>query len=153
MLEPASGREWERRHDKKAHSMFDGKKTPPITKAVRLEAAVRDGFRCRYCGLRVVVSSTMTKLEALLPEVLPMGPTAITSHPAQCILRLTWDHVVPHASGGSGGVDNVVASCGGCNFNKGDCWITELSLQTPSPPHPNPDGWDGLRGRLGAVFR
>lgn len=147
------GREWDRRHDKTAHVAFEGARTPPISKAVRWEVAQRDGWRCRYCGLRVVVSSTMTKLETLLPEVLPMGPTAITSHPAQCILRLTWDHVVPHASGGGGGVDNVVASCGGCNFNKGNCSLAELSLQDPRLRDPHPDDWDGLVGRLGAVFK
>ena len=147
------GREWDRRHDKSAHAVFEGAKTPSISKAVRREVAERDGWRCRYCSLRVVASSTMTKLEALLPEVLPMGPAAVTSHPAQCILRLTWDHVVPHASGGSSGADNVVASCGGCNFNKGNCSVTELSLQDPRLSEPAPGDWDGLVGRLGAVFK
>ena len=75
---------------------------------------------------------------------------AIGSHPMQCVLRLTWDHVDSHGHGGGSTADNVVAACGTCNFQKGGCSLEELSLQDPFDSPPVPSEWDGLDGRVGA---
>jgi 5-methylcytosine-specific restriction endonuclease McrA len=154
-----AGLEWKRRHDKRLHVGFDGQRaSTKIPLAVKRAVLSRDGWRCRYCSIRVVSSDVLTKLEKLLPAALPMwpaemGPTEVTTHAAQCVMRLTWDHVTPRSAGGVNDVTNIVASCGTCNFAaKGDCTIDELSLVDPRsrPPMP-PTEWDGLDGRLGAA--
>ncbi len=147
------GNEWSRRHDKSIHTTFAGPKAKPITSEVKRAVAKRYGWTCAYCGLRVVTSATMAALERRLPAALPMTEKvheAIGCHPMQCVLRLTWDHVNPHAHGGGGTETNVVATCGTCNFQKGDCSLEELSLQDPRHPQRPPIDWDGLDGHLGA---
>lgn len=151
------GLEWERRHDSSAHGDFDGARANPnIPAALKRAVAARDGYRCRYCQIRVVTSATLRELELLLPAALPvwpaeMGPTAVTAHAAECVLRLTWDHVTPRAAGGTNTEDNIVVSCGTCNYSKGSCTLDELSLRNPFEREPLPvAGWDGLDGRLGA---
>ena len=147
------GNEWQRRHDKAAHSEFQGPKSATVSAEVKREVARRDGWTCRYCGLRVITSATMTALERRLPAALPRAEKvheSIGSHPMQCVIRLTWDHVDPHAHGGGSTADNVVASCGTCNFQKGNCSLDELSLQDPFASSPVSSDWDGLDGRLGA---
>lgn len=150
------GRDWERNHDKTRHTSFEGNKAQAsIPLGIKRAVAVRDGWRCRYCGLRVVSPATMTALERLLPAALPyndasMGPASVTTHAMQCVLRLTWDHVHPHAGGGLNDLENLVASCGGCNFNKGNCSLEELGLEDPRLHPPVVDESDGLNGRVGA---
>jgi len=151
------GLEWERRHDKDAHTPSSGQRAGAnIPAAVKRAVAARDGYRCRYCQLRVITSATLTKLERLLPAALPlwpaeMGPAEVVSHASQSVMRLTWDHVRPRSLGGSNTEENIVTSCGGCNYNKGSCTIEELSLRDPFDRPPKPAGaWDGLDARLGS---
>ena len=59
-----------------------------VSKRVRYEVLRRDGHTCRYCGGKA-------------PEV-----------------RLTVDHVIPTALGGTDAPDNLVASCADCNAGK-----------------------------------
>ncbi|HEV2810754.1 MAG TPA: HNH endonuclease signature motif containing protein [Acidimicrobiales bacterium] len=152
-----SGREAERRHDERAHQSYAGARAnPTIPAAIKRAVAARDGWRCRYCRIRVVSSATLTKLEEFLPAALPlwpaeMGPAEVTAHAAQCVLRLTWDHVAPRSAGGTNTEENVVATCGTCNFSKSSCTLEELGLLNPLSREPlASDGWDGLDGRLGA---
>lgn len=152
-----AGLEWERRHDPAAHVDFTGTRAnPAIPAALKRAVAARDGYRCRYCQVKVVTSAALRKLELLLPAALPvwpaeMGPTAVTAHAAECVLRLTWDHVAPRSAGGPNTEDNIVTSCGTCNYNKGSCTLGELALGDPFERDPLPsEGWEGLDGRLGA---
>lgn len=146
------------RHDAGLHvTPPSGKhdKSRSIPAAVRRSVAERDGWSCRYCGIRLVSSELLTRLERKLPAALPlwpasMGPQVLTVHPMQLALRLTWDHVEPWWSGGASDETNVVASCGACNFNKKDCSLDELALTDPRD-RPPASGWDGLYGRLGAT--
>ena len=147
------GNESSRRHNKTSHTPYAGVKAKPLTANVKRTVAERDHWTCRYCGLRVVTSATMAALERHLPAGLPMsdlGPSAIACHPMQCVMRLTWDHIQPLAQGGTSTPDNVVATCGTCNFQKGDCSLEELSLQNPLyGTNPNSQ-WLGLDGHLKA---
>lgn len=59
-----------------------------VSKRLRYEILRRDSYTCRYCGRSA-------------PEV-----------------RITVDHVVPTALGGSDGADNLVAACVDCNAGK-----------------------------------
>lgn len=144
------GREWDRR-DRSLEQIYGGLKAPPSLPAeVKRQVVNRDGWRCRYCHLRLITSSAMTALERRLPAALPMGRTDFDSHRMQCVLRLTWDHVEARAAGGTNTVDNVVVSCGACNYNKGSTSLKELRLRNPLEREPIKDDWDGLNGRLGS---
>ncbi len=144
------GLEWERR-DRSLEQVYGGIHAPPnLPAAVKREVLERDGFRCRYCHLRVITSPTMTALEKALPAALPMGRTSFESHRMQCVLRLTWDHIKARSVGGTNTAANVVVTCGACNFNKGSTSLEELGLQNPLEREPLKDEWDGLNGSLGS---
>lgn len=141
-----------RRHDRAQHKnrTASGPARRAIPKATKLAVAQRDGWRCRYCGLRVVGGPLLKALQVRFPAFLPLGARAVDDHPAHRVLRCTQDHLAPFADGGLNDPKNLVTSCGACNFQKGDCSLDELSLQL-SPPldrGPDGDGWDGLTGRL-----
>ena len=59
-----------------------------VTKRVRFEVMRRDGHACRYCG-------------SIAPDV-----------------KLTIDHVIPVALGGTDKPDNLVTACADCNAGK-----------------------------------
>lgn len=59
-----------------------------VTKRIRYEVLRRDGFACRYCG-------------AMAPDV-----------------KLTVDHVMPVALGGTDDPTNLVTACADCNAGK-----------------------------------
>jgi hypothetical protein len=130
-----------------------------VSAEVKREVARRDGWTCRYCGLRVITSATMTALERRLPAALPRAEKmheSIGTHPMHCVLRLTWDHVDAHGHGGGSTADNVVAACGTCIFQKRalltDPWVMPLrsteraggcprtSEANHAPPCPRPPG-------------
>lgn len=143
------GLEWERR-DRSLKQMYGGPKAPPSIPAdIKREVLARDGWRCRYCHLRVITSPALTALEKRLPAALPIGRTDFECHRMQCVLRLTWDHIKARAAGGANDATNIVVSCGACNYNKGSSSLEELRLRNPLDREPPRDEWDGLNGRLG----
>lgn len=146
------GLEWERRHSKASHGPYIGPKAArTIQKATLLQVAVRDQWTCRYCDLRVLSPRLLREMHRRLPSVLPLGDSGVDDHPAYMILRWTYDHVVPHAAGGTNDPQNLVTSCGACNFNKGNCTLDELRLSDPRLRDAATSGWGGLSGRLGTA--
>jgi 5-methylcytosine-specific restriction endonuclease McrA len=148
---------WEGDH--RAAQLAGGTKREPFTgdraarnipASLKREVAQRDHYRCRYCQLRVISSATMTKLEQRLPAALLVGAHHDEPHSMRDVLRLTWDHITPRASGGQNTRKNIVTACGGCNFNKGERTLDELRLRSPLDHVAIDDGWDGLNGRLGS---
>lgn len=69
----------------------------------RFNVFLRDRFKCQYCG---------------------------TKFPSQ---DLTFDHVVPRASGGTTTWENIVASCEGCNSKKDKHQVMK-PLRWPTQP-------------------
>jgi 5-methylcytosine-specific restriction endonuclease McrA len=61
----------------------------PISRVMRTRVLMRDGMRCRYCGVRLL------------------------EHEAEI------DHVIPVSLGGSSRLGNLVTSCTKCNARKG----------------------------------
>lgn len=127
-----AGLESGRRHDNSAHTKNgDASKARAIPKSVKLAVAQRDGWRCRYCMLRVVSAPILKALQVQFPAYMPLGARAVDDHPAHRVIRCTQDHLVPHAGGGLDDPGNLVTSCGACNFQKGNCALDELSLRPP----------------------
>ena len=94
----------------------------------------RDGFRCRYCGCRVVRPGVRSLLTALFPDVVqwPGGKGGDQlKHAAFYALNGVLDHVAPYARGGSSSIENIVTACWPCNFGKEDHTIEELRLSDP----------------------
>ncbi|MEA3077880.1 MAG: hypothetical protein QOF60_2788 [Actinomycetota bacterium] len=77
-----------------------------------------------------------------------MGPRDDDRHWAGNVLRYTPDHVNAQHAGGHNTPENLVASCGACQFQKGSCTLEELGLLHPAEPTPDVT-WSGLYGRLG----
>jgi 5-methylcytosine-specific restriction endonuclease McrA len=114
--------------------------------SIRVIAQVfqRDGYECRYCGQRVVLTAALRLLARLYPQVIPyhrnwrIGMT----HPIFSLLSATLDHVEPVATGGDPlDLGNLVCACWACNRRKGD--LSVASLGWSLRPHAQ-DAWRGL---------
>ncbi len=107
----------------------------------------RDGYRCRYCGARVVLKEARSILTSHFPAAVPWpsGPQSDAGkHAAFYALNSVIDHVVPHARGGDSSPDNLVTACWPCNFYKDDATLGEIGLADPRSRPPVVDEWDGL---------
>jgi 5-methylcytosine-specific restriction endonuclease McrA len=106
----------------------------------------RDGYRCRYCGSRVIGIDELKAAAKILeaPELVG-GSGNRGRHGIRLIVQATFDHVVPAARFEGEGVndmENLVTSCWPCNFGKADFLLEELNLELMSPR--SASGWDGL---------
>ena len=104
----------------------------------------RDGYRCRYCGCRVVLSRARTVIMQAVPDVLHWGAADKDKHAAFYALTAVADHLVPHSRGGTSELENLVTTCQSCNYGKGDWLIEQVGLTDPRTRSPVCDGWDGL---------
>ncbi|MBT9557733.1 MAG: HNH endonuclease [Myxococcales bacterium] len=104
----------------------------------------RDGFHCRFCGIPVIRAEVRIALGKLYPTAIQWGKTNIAQHAAFQCMWAQYDHVVPHSSGGSNELENLVVTCGPCNFGKKNFTLDELGLLDPRHTPPVPSRWDGL---------
>jgi hypothetical protein len=105
---------------------------------------VRDGWRCRYCGCRVVSPKARDRLRNLLPGAINWSGPDKELHGAFHALTASIDHVLPWARGGDNSPENLVTSCRPCNFGRMDRLLTEANLADPRDRPPFTDSWDGL---------
>jgi hypothetical protein len=137
------------RHRDDAHTYSGVVAKANVTADMRREITTRDGWRCRYCTLRVVDGRFFTRLTQALPDVFhdTVGgvPNAIWR-----IFRFVPDHIVPLSAGGLNDAEtNLVTSCGACNYpGKFSCLLEELQMGDPFSRAPIVDGWSGLKDRL-----
>ena len=85
------------RADKPAPSMKAIQRRPSLT--VEQVIYRRDGYRCRFCGCRVVLGAARDAMRALVPEAIPWGRRSKDLHGAFFALTATLDHLVPHSWG------------------------------------------------------
>ncbi len=105
----------------------------------------RDGWHCRFCGVRVIEPSIRDAMRRALPGAIPWKGPDRTKHAAFLALTASIDHVVPHSRGGHSTPDNLVTTCWPCNFGRGDGRLEEYGLRDPRERAPILNGWDGLR--------
>jgi 5-methylcytosine-specific restriction endonuclease McrA len=117
---------------------------------VILDIFRRDGFRCRYCGVRVIHPRARTILMAAAPKALLWPSKDDLKHAAFYALTAVADHVIPFKRGGTSDPANMVTACQCCNYGKGDFLLTELELTDPRDRPPVTDSWDGLTRLLNA---
>lgn len=130
-------------------------KLPPIGVSEHVEARMpsyaqikqlheRDGYSCRFCGLPVIRAAVRKRAAELYPSEVTWGRTNVTQHAGFQALWAQYDHVVPHSSGGTNDLENLVVTCAACNFGKMSYRLEELGLLDPREFPPIRSSWDGL---------
>ncbi len=107
----------------------------------------RDGWRCRFCGCRVVPPRARSAMRAALPGTIPWSETE-GYHGAFYAMSASVDHIVPHSAGGTNDEWNLVTACWSCQFGRGAWLLEEVGLFDPRMRPPVKDGWDGLERLL-----
>ena len=108
----------------KAEKVFA--RMPGAAETLALHA--RDGWRCRFCGCRVVSGRARSAVRASLPGALPWGEGE-GYHAAFFAMTASVDHVVPHSAGGTNEPGNLVTACWSVSsaavptqFRSSGCW-------------------------------
>ena len=112
----------------------------------------RDGFHCRYCGIRLVSGKVLKALiKALDTSKFRRGPRNVDTHGMLCVFYPSADHVIPWNLGGRTDMDNLVTSCVPCNFGKDRFSIEQMGIENPFLREPIADDWDGLNSLFGGI--
>ena len=110
--------------------------------------AERGGWRCGYCGIRVIEPRVLRKAQKLLGKsVFPSRTTGGSNrdyHGVWLLTALTLDHVEPLCLSGDDSDRNLVAACWGCNFGKYHYTLEQLDLRWPKQRNSSKNGWRGL---------
>lgn len=123
------------------------------TPRLELDIIRRDGFHCRYCGIRVVPNAQFKKLQEVVGyETLPNRSQAkrltrnTDIHGIWLLTRATVDHVEPVSAGTAdiNRTENLVASCWPCNYAKWKYTIEDLELDHPNTRPIRTSDWLGL---------
>ncbi|MCX2678826.1 HNH endonuclease signature motif containing protein [Galbibacter sp. EGI 63066] len=118
-------------------------------KKVQNEVFERDGYRCRYCGNKLISQDFIRLfIKKLDSDVFKKGNTNLTKHG---IIHLTWpvaDHVKPWKQGGRTDLTNLVSSCATCNYGKDGCTIEQLGIEDPFNRPPIINDWKGLTDKI-----
>jgi 5-methylcytosine-specific restriction endonuclease McrA len=107
------------------------------------EVLARDGYRCRFCTCKVVVKEARKIFAKVLPVAARLDDRGC-QHSALAALRASIDHVVPFRRGGTNDPDNLVTTCGPCQFGRGHWLLEECDLEDPRKYPPLNDSWDGV---------
>lgn len=86
--------------------------SPPLRQRERLAVFERDGYRCRYCGVRYVDKITGQ------PVARRRNDAPIWMDRRRWIALLHVDHVIPRCNGGTDDIANLVTACQECNLEK-----------------------------------
>ncbi len=105
---------------------------------------LRDGYRCRFCGIPVIRRQVRDRFCKLYPEVARWGKTNESQHTALQTMWAQYDHILPHSRGGSTLLDNLVVTCAPCNFGRVHYTLAEVGLADPRTREPIRSEWDGL---------
>ena len=128
---------------------------PSVPKAQRLHERMpttaekqtllqRDGLHCRFCGIPVIRTEIRKRIHEKYPDALPWGNTNQSQHAAFQAMWVNYDHVLPHARGGTSELDNVVITCAPCNYARWNYVLEEVDLIDPRTREPVRSSWDGL---------
>ena len=128
---------------------------PSLSKNLRAEARMptkvekehvhhRDGYNCRFCGMPVIRKETRTRIRAMYPNALNWGDKEAHQHAAFQAMWAQYDHLLPHARGGTHDLENLVLTCAPCNFGRAGYTLEEVGVADPRSRPPIPSTWDGL---------
>ena len=141
---------------KSPHAIPDGScREPSLPLALRTPARMpsaqekswlhtRDGYHCRFCGIPVIRPEIREKIRRVYPRALRWGKRNAERHAAFFALWAQYDHLLPHAKGGSNELSNLVVTCAACNYGRGGYTLGEMGLCNPLDRPPIQSPWDGL---------
>ncbi len=104
----------------------------------------RDGYYCRFCKIPVVRSEIRSKIQKEYPESVPWGAKNTLQHAAFQCMWAQYDHIIPHARGGTSSIDNIYLTCAACNYGRGNYLLEEVGLLHPTDHDARRGDWDGL---------
>ena len=104
----------------------------------------RDGYHCRFCGIPVIRAAIRKAIRQAYPDALPWGRPNLSQHAGFQAMWATYDHVLPHARGGTNDAKNIVVTCQPCNCARWHYTLEEVGLRDPRPREPVRSTWDGL---------
>jgi hypothetical protein len=114
------------------------------TERTKLEIHQRDGYYCRFCKIPVIRGKIRSAICAEYPEEVPWLGANATQHAAFQCMWAQYDHILPHARGGSSDLENVYLTCAACNYGRGNYLLEEFDLMHPALHAPRRGDWDGL---------
>jgi 5-methylcytosine-specific restriction endonuclease McrA len=104
----------------------------------------RDGWRCRFCGIKVIEKSARSKLAHRFQIESRWSGPEFQRHSALYAMGSSLDHIVPHGRGGKNESENFVTACYCCQFGRGEWLLEEVEIEDPRLRAPIRDQWDGL---------
>jgi 5-methylcytosine-specific restriction endonuclease McrA len=104
----------------------------------------RDGFHCRFCGIPLIRAETRLLIRRFYPEALRWGDRNIDQHAGFQAMWLQYDHLLPHARGGTNEIGNMLVTCAPCNNGRSNLTLEEVGLADPWLRLPVQSAWDGL---------
>lgn len=104
----------------------------------------RDGYHCRFCGIPVIRKEVRQVIKKLYPDVLQWGKKNVEQHATFQAIWVQYDHLLPHARGGTTDLDNMVITCAPCNYGRMNYLLEEVGLAYPDTLEPVHSAWDGL---------
>lgn len=120
----------------------------PLRSVARFERDLfaRDGYRCRYCGVRVVPATVTKRMQSIVgrDHFDATSRSNRARHGIKLAFSAALDHVLPHSRGGRTDADNLVTACWACNYGKAEFTLAEMGLNDPREREPNIDDWNGL---------
>ncbi len=112
--------------------------------AVKSALLARDGFQCRFCGIPLVRKEMRSQIRNAYPEALRWGDRNAEQHAGFQAMWLQYDHLLPHAMGGTNELSNMVATCAPCNYGRWNLTLEQVGLTDPRLRDPIRSTWDGL---------
>jgi hypothetical protein len=113
-------------------------------KAVLAALIERDGRHCRFCGIPVIRTEVIGLIRKGYPEAARWGPRNRDQHFGLQALMLHYDHILPHARGGTSDFSNMLITCAPCNCGRSNLTLDEVGVGNPFQRDPVRSDWDGL---------
>jgi len=132
-------------------SNIDQRLRDPLRSPRKVQNVVfeRDGYKCRYCGIKLISQDFFRLfIKKLNSDLFKRGKTNLTTHG---IIHIAWpvaDHVNPWNKGGQTNLENLVSSCATCNYGKDGYTIEQIGIENPFNRNPQIDSWTGLTDRI-----
>ena len=104
----------------------------------------QQGWHCRFCGIPLIRPETRTWIRSKYKDALPWGTKNNEQHAAFQAMWLQYDHLVPHARGGTNDLENILITCAPCNYARMHYTIEELGLEDPRLRRRVESSWEGL---------
>ncbi len=102
------------------------------------------GYCCQFCWTPVIRSEVRDRIRKKYPTAHRWWKTNASRHNAFFALWAQYDHIIPHARGGTNDPENMILTCSACNFWRVSYLLEEVWISLPSEIKKWPIGWNWL---------